>query len=229
VVKETEWRPWGFDDYESVPNISDEALSAAMEILKVSGDSHRADLRERFHQVAITYWRAKRDVEIPGPAWHRQQIKPIQKATTKLLSLLRAPKSSARAGLMHLTKLRMNRDLRSSADPESIEQLLARFKSVCDELLRPKGSAGARTQSHVEKAVRDLITVWRQVTRTPLSLSLDTEIGPSKRQQFAYPGPFFVQTILQAIDHELSTAEIATALRKVLGRGRVQKSKGKCS
>jgi hypothetical protein len=77
--------------------------------------------------------------------------------------------------------------------------------------------------------VRELAGIWREVTGRPLGLSLDTEIGPSKRQQFFYPGSLFVQTIIQDIDPELKTADIATALRKVLGGRRVQKSKGKGS
>jgi hypothetical protein len=229
MSKESTWRPWGFDDYVSVPKISDEALSSAMKSLNVTEDAQRADLTARFHEVSVSYWRGKRDFATPGPKWYRQQIQPIQKATNKLLSLLTEPaEGTGRSALVRLTKMRMHRNLRGPTDPDSIEQLLETFKGVCDECLRLKGSAGAREQSHVEEAVRELAAIWRDVTGTPLGLSLDTGIGPSKRE-FSYPGPFFIQTILQAIDPVLTTAEIGTALRKVLGRGRMQKSKGKCS
>jgi hypothetical protein len=150
MSEESKWRPWGYDDYDSVPGLSEEALSAAMDILNPKDDAQRIDLKARFHGVAITYWRTKREVETPGPRWYRQQIQPIQTAAARLLSVVRAlGEGTGRSALVHLTKVRMHRALRGSTDPESIEQLLETFKSVCDECLRLKrGSWCARASAH---------------------------------------------------------------------------------
>jgi hypothetical protein len=219
VVKESEWRPWGFDDFESISEISEEVLSAAMQALKACSNAQRDVLRTSFRDVATSYWRTRREIERPGPKWYRQQIKPVQKATARLLSLLREPAlGTGRAALVSLTKLRLHRSLRGSTEPESIEQLLEGLNNVCNECLRFKGSAGAKEQSHVEGSVRELTARWRKLTGKRMSLSLDTDIGPSKRQQFTSPGCLFVQIIMQAIDPRLTTSEIATALRKALGK-----------
>ena len=74
------------------------------------------------------------------------------------------------------------------------------------------------------QAVHALAEIWRERTGKQLGLGLDTEIGPSKRQQLFYPGPRFVEVIVQAIDPSLTTAEIGTALRKSLGKRALQKS-----
>jgi hypothetical protein len=223
----SKWRPWGFEDYESVPEMSEEGVSAALNAIGVKDDAQSNELRTQLQGVSIIYWRTRRDVETPSPKWYRQQIEPIQKATVSLLNFLKMPvEGTARSALRRLTMLRMNRQLRGSNHDglESIEQLLENFKSVCDECLRLKGSAGAREQSHVREAVRELVAIWRRFTGKRLSLSLDTEIGETKHQQFFYPGPRFVQVIMQAIDFDLTTAEIGTALRKALGNKRVRKS-----
>jgi hypothetical protein len=61
------------------------------------------------------------------------------------------------------------------------------------------------------------------------TLSLDPrtdehwEFGPSK-QTFTYPGPLFVQTVLQGIDPALDTSKIGTALRSALSKPLKRKS-----
>jgi hypothetical protein len=220
---DSDWRPWGLDDYECVRDIPEETFAAVARCLKGIDEAHRIDLRERLKGLATNYWRRKRDIEQPSPKWYRKQIQPIQKATDNLLEALRRPPKgiTGRAALVRLTRLRMRRSLRGP-DPDSIEEILAHFSRVCAESLRIKGSAGARRQSHLQNAVQELATIWKEVVGQPLSLSLDTEIG--RGEEFVYPGPRFAQIVLQGIDPRLSISEIATALRNALGGRRVQKS-----
>jgi hypothetical protein len=220
---DSDWRPWGFDDYESVRDIPEEAFAAVVRCLKVTDEARRIDLRERLKGLATGYWQRRRDIERPSPKWYRKQIQPIQKATDNLLKALRRrPKGTGQAALVQLTRLRMRRSLRGPTDPESIEEILAHFSRVCAESLRIKGSVGARRQSHLQNAVQELAAIWEEVVGGPLGLSLDTEIG--RGEEFAYPGPRFAQIVLQGIDPRLSISEIATALRNALGGRRVQKS-----
>lgn len=219
--KDSEWRPWGFYDHEPIPEIPESAFSAAMKLLKIE-DAQRADFATDLQGVAITYWQMRRDVESPAPKWYRQQIQPIREATTKLLRILQKPaEGTGRAALARLTKLRMERALRGSSysDRESVEQLLENFIAVCDECLRQKGSAGARKQKHVQEAATELLAIWENTLSKRPGLSLTIHQG-----EFTYPAPRFVQIVLQAIDPEVSTSEIATALRNALGKKRVQKS-----
>ena len=226
--RNSNWVPWGFYDLESIPEIRDLAFSEAMNELKIEDDAQQADLKTRLREIAITYWQIRRGVEQPAPKWYRQQIQPIREATGKLLKILKAPaEGTGRAALVRLTKLRMERALRGSSysDRESIEQLLENFKTVCDECLRQKGSAGARKKSHVEEAVRKLAEIWREFTGERLPISLDTEFVELRlREEFTNRGLRFVQFVLQGIDPQVSNSEIATAVRKALGKKRVQKS-----
>jgi hypothetical protein len=226
--KDSEWRPWGLYDHEPIPDIPESTFSAAMDELKVEDDAQRDDLKTRLREVAITYWHIRRSRERPAPKWYRQQVKPIRQATNNLLSLLQKPADgTGRSALVILTKLRMQRPLKGStvSERESIEQLLESFISVCDECLRQKGSAGAKKKSHVEEAVRKVAEIWREFSGERLHISLDTEFVKSRsREEFTYRGLRFVQFVLQGIDREVSNSEIATAVRKLLGKKRVQKS-----
>ena len=220
---DSDWRPWGYDDYESVRDIPEETFAAVLKCLKVIDEADRIDLSERLKGLATDYWQRRRDIERPSPKWYRKQVQPIQTATDNLLEALRSPpKGTCQAALVHLTRLRMRRGLRGPTDPESIEGILAHFSRVCAESLRIKGSVGARRQSHLQDAVRELAAIWEEVVGRPLGLSLDTEIG--RGEEFAYPGAHFAQIVLQGIDPRLSVSEITTALRNALGGRRVQKS-----
>jgi hypothetical protein len=225
AVDPRNWKPWGFDDYESVREITEQAFEAALKHLEVTGKRRRTNLREQFKGVATSYWKARRDIERPPPKWYRDQIKPFMKATKQLLKVIGKPcEGTSQAALIRLTLFRMKRSLRGSpVEPESIEQILQDFSRVCAECLRRRGSAGARPQSHVQSAVQELAAIWKAVDGHPLALSLDTATGHLGKE-FTYRGPRFVQIVLQGIDPELSTSEIATALRKACGKRRAQKS-----
>lgn len=200
----------------------------ALDALNIVEEKDRANLKISLRSVAEGYWAILRQLSKPSPRWYREQVQPIQKATTQLLQLVRKRgEGTSRTTLSDLTRLRMNRPLRGSgsgSDPESIEQLLEGFKRVCDECLRRRGFAGAPEKKHVEASVAELATIWKDYRSAPMPLSLDTDVGPGARTEFIYPGPRFVQGVMQAIDPELSIGEIDTALRKVLGKLRVRKT-----
>jgi hypothetical protein len=220
AIDHRSWKPWGFDDYKSVQGITDQAFEAALKHLNVSDAARRTDLRRLLKDVATSYWRTRRDIERPPPKWYREQIEPIKKATDQLLKVIRKPaEGTGQAALIHLTQFRMQRRLRDGnyLEPESIEQTLQRFSRVCAECLSLKGTAGARAQSHVQSAVHELAAIWKDVNGHPLGLSLDTATGRHGKE-FTYPGPRFVQIVLQGIDPRLSISEISTALRKAIGR-----------
>ena len=128
---DSDWRPWGYDNYKSVRDIPEETFAAVVRCLKVIDEAHRIDLRERLKGLATDYWQRRRDIEQPSPKWYRKQIQPIQKATDNLLEgLRRPPKGTGQAALVQLTRLRMRRSLRGPTDPKSIEGILAHFSRV---------------------------------------------------------------------------------------------------
>jgi hypothetical protein len=222
AVDARRWKPWGFDDYETVQEIPEQAFEAALKHLNVTDAARRTDLRGLFKDVATSYRRTRRDIEKPPPKWYREQIEPIKKATDHLLKVIGKPaEGTGQAALIHLTQFRMQRRLRGGnyLEPESIEQTLQRFSRVCAECLSLKGTAGARAQSHVQSAVHELAAIWKDVDGHPLGLSLDTATGRHGKE-FTYPGPRFVQIVLQGIDPRLSTSEIGTALRKALAESK---------
>lgn len=111
----------------------------------------------------------------------------------------------------------MNRRLRGgTGDRESIEEILEQFRSVCIQSLREsgKGKQGAKRETHVETAVKELAQLWEQLFDTPVPMNF--ERGDHKSvKEFASPGPLFCQLVLQGIDPDVKTSQIQTALRKI--------------
>ena len=232
VQPDTDWRPWGLYDDNSIPPLSDAAISRALAELKLS-DDNKTSVRNRIAKVAVTYWRIRRDVERPGSKWYRSQVKPVRTATAKLLKVIRPRGRTALVALNHTTRATMQRPLlkrgqASDSPQESIEQLLEEFIRVCDRSLKIKGTPGNKKTSHVRSAAMEAADIWLAITKKPVPLSFDTafdekwEFGPSK-DVFNQSGPRFVQLILQGIDPKISVAQIVTALRSILAKPKLKK------
>jgi hypothetical protein len=92
AIDPRKWKPWGFDDYESVREITEQAFEAALKHLSVTDEALRTDLRKQFKGVATSYWKARRDPERPPSKWYREQIEPFMKATDHLLKVIGKPR-----------------------------------------------------------------------------------------------------------------------------------------
>jgi hypothetical protein len=213
------WRPWGgFDDLESLQQISERAAAAVVQRFKITDKRKITRLKALVPSVARSYLSARRELAAPPPSWYREHVTPLLNATDALLKAIRKPvKGSGRVFLKWRTEREMNRALTGGpSDPETIEQILERFRSVCIRSLREsgKGKRGAKRETHVEAAVKDLAQLWEQLSSKRVLMTLDRADHKSAKE-FVSPGPLFCQTILQAIDPDISTSQIQTALRKV--------------
>ena len=175
---------------------------------------------------------------MPPSSWYDGHVKPLLTATEGLLKIIRKPvKGSGRTFLKWRIQGRMHRPLMGlPTDPESLEQILEQFRLAClDCAPKTKGKPGAKKQSHIEEAVRDLSKLWEELSGKPVPMSLDSE-GHGSKQEFISPGPRFCQVVLQSIDPDVSTSQIETALRKIrakstkdglVPRGKARKSSRK--
>jgi hypothetical protein len=233
VQPDDDWRPWGLYDDKSIPPLSDAAISRALAELKLSDDI-KTSVRNRIAEVAVTYWRIRRDVERPGSKWYRSQVKPIRTAAAKLLKVIRPRGRTALVALNHTIRATMQRPLLKrgqafDSPQESIEQLLEDFIRACDHSLKVKGTPGNKKTSHVRSVALQVAHIWLEVTKKPVPLSFDTcpdekwEFGPST-DVFNQSGPRFVQLVLQGIDPKISVAQIVTALRSITAKQKLQKS-----
>jgi hypothetical protein len=209
------WLPQ-LSDSESVAKIEEAAFAEAMGLLKTPKEKWEV-LEAQFKDVAITHAQLKRKVQLTPPAkWHREAIKPIRQATLKLLySLRKFPERLVPLRLAH-------HSVSGATDLKAIETMLEELERLCAECLRRRGAAGAKEKVHVEEAVRMLTEIWDQQYGKPMALSLDRAEGELP-QEFTYPGPRFIQVILQSIDPACKSSEIKSALRKVLGQKRKRK------
>jgi hypothetical protein len=233
-----DWRPWDLYDHKHIPRPSEQAFTKALEQLKIENDEQRATLLEHLGDVAVLYWQIRRSVERPPRKWYRENVQPIRTAARNFLALLKSENRREISGLDFVTQIEMKRPLVTGTaregTSESIEQLLRQFIIVCDRSLRPQGHAGARKGEHVVAAARGAAKHWEEASGKRIGLSLDTitdehwKFGPSK-QVFTYPGPLFVQTILQGIDSNLDVATIRTALRNALSKANKQKIRNRLS
>jgi hypothetical protein len=103
----------------------------------------------------------------------------------------------------------------------SVEQVLEDLKRACDICLAPK-SSGRRKYADLQLAVRELCTLWKELTGKRVPQSFDAEFGRS--EELFYPGPRFVHQMLNLIDPEMQASEVNHALRAVLGKPRMRKS-----
>jgi hypothetical protein len=71
------------------------------------------DFVKEIRHVAGVYLQTKRNITRPSDKWYRDQIKPIQRATDALLTIIKQPANNmAQSGFQHLMLHRMNRRLR---------------------------------------------------------------------------------------------------------------------
>jgi hypothetical protein len=228
------WRPWGLYDDKFIPPPSDSAFSKALEQLKIDDTAHQAALRQRLVGIAKRYWELQRSAQRPSLEWYRNNIRPVRQAVYAALVTLK--KRRGLSGLNRMMQIELNRPLlKGTGDPrtyESVEELLEQIARVCDKMLRQRGKSGRPKNWPVIEAARLAAKLWHQVNGKQIGLSLD--IGSDKNwklepltQVFLYPGPLFVQTVLQGIDAALDAAKIRTALRHVLKPKSKRKLKGK--
>jgi hypothetical protein len=242
------WRPWGLYDHKHIPRPSEAAFSNALQQLKAENPVDRETLLNRLTGIAERYWEVRRRVERPPVKWSRDYVQSIRNEIKSLLRRLKSGKSLQIFELARLTQYHTGRSLlkkhtragyrtgRSllkkhtrAGDPESIEQMLEQLLIACDRRLRQKDRGGARKGAHVVAAARQAVKLWEEINQKSMGLSLDTvsdgrwNFGPSK-QAFTYPGPVFVQTVLQGIDPALNVTTIGTALRDILGKSGRRKS-----
>jgi hypothetical protein len=227
-----DWRPWGgLYDHKYIPLPSKAAFNKALDQLNIDSAERRATLLAELNGIAVRYWEIRRGVERPPLKWYREHIKPVRSAARRVVKLLERRRRLN--GLDRLTRREMGRPLmtgpRSGGESEPIQQLLEQFIRVCDKFLGRKDRGGARKGSHILGAARQAANLWEEVSRAPVPQSFDIapdehwEFAPSKRT-FTYPGPLFVQTVLQGIDPALDITTIRTALRNALSERNKQES-----
>ena len=230
-----DWRPWGLYDDKFIPPPLEAARSKALEQLKTDHVADQAALRGRLTGIAVRYWEIRRSVERPPLKWYRDNIEAVRKTFVEALKVLKK-KHRGLSGLNRLMQIEMSRPLMKgtgrSGTSKSAEELLNRVVWVCDKMLRQRDKSGRPKNWPVREAARLAAKLWRQVHGKKIGLSLDVgsdknwKLEPST-QVFLYPGPLFVQTVLQGIDPALDVTEIRTALRHVLKPKRKRKLKGK--
>ena len=221
-----EYRPWGLYDHLRLPPPAEEAVSAALNELKISAEA-RSSVREDIQEIVELYWRLKRSVEKPEPQFYRLKNKSVRAAATRLLSHLRVERGKekelrALGSLPFWFERTRGRRLlgRGKACPEEslVEQLEA-LVVACDRALPDKSAAGSKRQTHIERTAGQVVELWRKHTGKLVPMSFDASPDPKwkfglDQKAFSQPALRFVQLVLQGIDPSISVAQITTALRR---------------
>jgi hypothetical protein len=231
------WRPSGglFPD-PTLPKLTEDDISAAATLLQIADKARREYLAERLQAVARDYWRQYRNVvERPSASWYRSKVQGVRDATDELLMRLREPTGTAFTTLSwQAQRFTGHQLLGGSTRPESIEQLLEALKLACEKC-RYTPPRGPMEHTYVKCAAQALVDIWSEFTNKPFPLNLTR--GDNRRDRsgrpvaedgvadaFVAPGPWFVQTVIQRIDHDMPVSLIATALRScAISRSRPKK------
>jgi len=219
-------------DHKYIPSPLDAAFSKALDQIEIHDPANSAALRERLLGIAIEYWQVRRSVEQPPPEWYRKNVEPVRTAIFEVSKSLKE-----RRGLYwldHRVQREMNRPLlkRPGLPGVSVQELLDQLAGVCDKELRQRGKSGRPKNRPVIATARKAAELWHEVNGKSIPVSLEIKsdehwkFGPSKLA-FIFPGPLFVQTVLQGVNPRLDVTEIRTALRHVLSPKSKRKSKGK--
>lgn len=224
---DADWRPWGLYDHKHIPQPSEAAFCEALHQLGIEKDDkrRRARLLKSLRAVAVLYWKTRRGFERPPLRWYRRNIQPVRRAARKFVAHFEPKNRRELSGLDRRMQIEMKRRLLKSNTPggdlESIEQLVRQFIRICDRVLQEmRDGSGRPSHTPVVAAAHQTVKLWEKVSRKRMGLSLDTtfnelwQFGPEK-QTLLYPGPLFVQTVLQGIDSSLNIGTIGTALRNV--------------
>jgi hypothetical protein len=215
-------------DYKDFPEMSQKALEAALDQLKITERDRVAHFENLVGIARLDYWTMLRTAERPSSEWYHKQIDPIKRTTEKLLKLIRQPLGiTPFEYLSSATRRTINRRLLRwpGEEHESFEELLQGFIRAC-ELATPEENSGAPRMRHVAETVRCVVSIYQEFSGKRVSLSLSVANGRSG-EEFISPGPRFVQLILQGIDPTLTMAEIGTGLRNVLEKAKPTKAKSK--
>jgi hypothetical protein len=220
--------------YEYIPPPSEAAFSEALDQLTTYKSDDRIQFSELLSAIALKYWQARDEVERPRPPvkLYRDYTERLRKAFLVVSQVIK--KLPEPSDLDNIIQIEMNRPLKKGAGgweatkSVSIEELLDQAAQVFERKIQQRGKSGRSKAWHIIIAARDTIELWQGASGKRMGLSLDTEIEKHwthsrSKEVFTYPGPRFVQTVLQGIDSTLDVGKIQTALRNLLGG----KSEGK--
>lgn len=192
---------------------AERAIPLALELLGRDLSALRPeDFGRRIEAIATQYWHKRQWNDRVKPAGIKKSIGPILKATERLRYLLRSSPD-----YRDLIKVHRSHPWPSARDQASdlsrLEAALDVLATACQDSLEAKGRRGSPEKSHIKMAVDALVQLWVDATGEAFMRSYETGEGENGVQEFVSHSPRFVQFVLQAIDEEVTLAEVRTALK----------------
>lgn len=100
------------------------------------------------------------------------------------------------------------------------EAFLEPWIRACSQIAHSSGKPGSRPTDHIDRALNRISALWLDLTGEKFPKNIVTTSAGA--QEFISPGPQFALKLIQAMDPQITFADVSTALKKDIWRQPIQ-------